>query len=67
MRRFQTARRKPGDGLIQRHRLPLPPGAPGGAYTPLTGVYALGTLERYPVSVEGLPQGDVLILPAIIR
>ena len=56
---------QPGDILIQRHRLPLPAGAPAGDYTPLTGVYVLETLERLPVNIEGTSTGDVLALPPI--
>lgn len=56
---------QPGDVLIQRHRLPLPPNAPAGLYTPQTGVYALETLERYPVIVNGQAIGDALSLSPV--
>ncbi len=56
---------QPGDVLIQRHHLPLPLDAPAGAYTPLTGVYTLETLERYPVIVNGQATSDTLRLPPI--
>lgn len=56
---------RPGDVLIQRHRLSLPPNAPPGDYTPQTGVYILATLERYPVLVQGQAVGDALVLPPI--
>ena len=49
-----------GDVLVQRHRLALPEDAPAEAYTPITGVYWLDTLERWPV--EG---GDQIVLDAI--
>ena len=55
-----------GDVLIQRHRLPLPPGAPSGSYTPHTGVYALETLERFPVTIAGQSSGDVFVLPSVV-
>lgn len=54
-----------GDVLIQRHRLPLPPSASAGDYTPLTGIYILETLERQPITVGGKPAGDTLPLPPI--
>jgi len=54
-----------GDVLIQRHRLPLPVDAPAGQYTPQTGIYALDTLVRYPVIVNGETGGDVLNLPPL--
>ncbi|MFN2286322.1 MAG: ArnT family glycosyltransferase [Anaerolineae bacterium] len=56
----------PGDVLAQRHRLPLPSGAPAGQYTPQAGVYALETLERFPVMVNGQSAGDVLTLSPVI-
>jgi len=56
---------QPGDVLIQRHRLSLPPHAPPGAYTPQTGVYILATLERIPVLVQGQVVGDALVLPPL--
>lgn len=55
----------PGDVLIQRHRLPLPSDAPSGEYVPQTGVYALETLERFPVMVNGQSAGDVLTLSLV--
>jgi len=54
-----------GDVLIQRHRLPLPADAPAGQYALQTGVYALETLARYPVIVNGETGGDVLGLPPL--
>ncbi len=56
---------RPGDVIVQRHRLPLPPDAPAGHYTPQTGVYTLETLERHPVSVNGQIIGDHLTLPPL--
>jgi hypothetical protein len=54
---------QPGDVLVQRHRLPLALDAPAGQYTPQAGVYALETLARYPVVVNGMAGGDAFDLP----
>mgnify|MGYP005842729155 FL=1 len=51
---------QPGDIIIQRHRLSLPPDAPHGEYQPITGVYWLDTMERWPVEINGEPAGDQL-------
>ena len=56
---------QPGDVLIQRHRLPLPPDVLAGQYMPQAGVYALETLARYPVVVNGESGSDVLTLPPL--
>lgn len=53
---------QPGDIIVQRHRLSLPPDAPPGEYQPLTGVYWLDTMERWPVEVNGEPAGDQIPL-----
>ncbi len=47
---------RPGDILVQRHRLPAPP----GEYYPQVGAYWLETMERW-----SLPGGDCLILPPV--
>ncbi len=54
-----------GDVLVQRHRLAVPEDAPAGAYSPVTGVYWLDTLERWPVEGPGGPIGDQIVLDAI--
>ena len=53
---------QPGDILVQRHRLPIPPGTPPGRYRLQTGAYWLDTMARFPVLVEGQPTGDRLLL-----
>ncbi len=57
---------KPGDIIVQRHRLPIPADAPPGAYSPLTGVYWLDTMERWPVEINGQPAGNHIPLPAVV-
>lgn len=49
---------QPGDVLVQRHRLTLPPGAPAGDYIVETGVYWAETVERWPVQINGQAAGD---------
>ena len=54
-----------GDVIVQRHRLALPSDAPAGDYDLYAGVYWLDTMERWPVQVEGEPDGDRVILPPV--
>lgn len=54
-----------GDIIVQRHRLPIPGDALPGEYTPVTGIYWLDTMERWPVEREGEPPQDQLPLPTI--
>jgi 4-amino-4-deoxy-L-arabinose transferase-like glycosyltransferase len=56
---------RPGDIIVQRHRLPIPTDAPTGEYQPFTGVYWLDTMERWPVEIDGKPAGDQVPLPAV--
>ncbi len=56
---------RPGDIIVQRHRLPLPADAPSGQYQPFTGVYWLDTMERWPVTINEQPAGDQVPLPAV--
>ncbi len=53
---------QPGDIIVQRHRLLLPPEAPAGEYVPETGIYWAETVERWPVQVNGQAAGDSLRL-----
>jgi hypothetical protein len=55
-----------GDVLVQRHRLTIPADALPGEYVPTTGVYWLGTLERWRVEVNEEPAGDQVALPALV-
>jgi len=56
---------RPGDIIIQRHRLSLPPGALPGKYSPFTGVYWLDTMERWMVMKDGQPISDQISLSPI--
>ena len=56
---------QPGDLLVERHRLSLPPEAPAGPYRLQTGAYWLGTMERWSVLSEGKPVGDRLLLATV--
>jgi hypothetical protein len=55
-----------GDIIVQRHVLPIPADAPPGEYTPLTGVYWLDTVERWPVERNGQPGEDHITLPPLL-
>ncbi|MGB9872693.1 MAG: ArnT family glycosyltransferase [Anaerolineae bacterium] len=56
---------RPGDIILQRHRLTSPDDAPSGEYQPYTGVYWLDTMERWPVETDGKPAGDRIPLPVV--
>ncbi|MEJ5310454.1 MAG: glycosyltransferase family 39 protein [Anaerolineae bacterium] len=55
-----------GDVLVQRHALPIPPDAPGGAYMPHVGVYWLDTMERWTVRAGSQTGQDHIVLPAMM-
>lgn len=57
---------RPGDIIVQRHRLPIPTDAPSGEYQPFTGVYWLDTMERWPVEIDEKLAGDQIPLPVIV-
>jgi len=57
---------RPGDIIVQRHRLPIPNDAPTGEYQPFTGVYWLDTMERWPVEIDEKPAGDQIPLPVVM-
>ncbi|MBC7227586.1 MAG: glycosyltransferase family 39 protein [Thermoflexales bacterium] len=57
---------RPGDIIVQRHRLPVPADAPSGDYQPYTGVYWLDTMERWSVEIDGQPAGDQIPLPVMV-
>jgi len=57
---------RPGDIIVQRHRLSIPADAPTGEYRPFTGVYWLDTMERWPVEIDEKPAGDQVPLPAVM-
>lgn len=54
-----------GDIIVQRHRLPLPDGAPSGDYTPEAGAYWLDTLERWRTATgaDTIPLPPVTVRP----
>ncbi|RME31894.1 MAG: phospholipid carrier-dependent glycosyltransferase [Thermoflexia bacterium] len=56
---------RPGDIIVQRHRLSIPADAPSGEYQPYTGVYWLDTMERWPVEIDNKPAGDRIPLPVV--
>jgi len=60
---FPVDQWRPGDLIIQRHRLPLPADALPGEYTLATGAYWLDTMERWGIMMDGEPVGDQILLP----
>lgn len=59
---FPVDQWRPGDVIVQRHRLPIPADAPPGKYTLATGAYWLDTMERWEVMVDGKPAGTQILL-----
>ena len=62
---FPVEQWRPGDVIVQRHVLSIPPDVPAGTYTLTTGAYWLDTMERWVVGagethivVEGITVGD---------
>ncbi|RME74288.1 MAG: glycosyl transferase, partial [Chloroflexi bacterium] len=53
-----TSTWRPGEQLLDRHPLNLPPDLPPGEYQLRVGVYYWETLERLPVLENGQPSGD---------
>ena len=53
---------RPGDVILQRHALPLPPNAAPGAYWVQSGAYILPDLARLAVLRDGQTIGDRLLL-----
>jgi 4-amino-4-deoxy-L-arabinose transferase-like glycosyltransferase len=57
---------QPGRGVIRdRYGLLVPPGAPGGTYQILVGLYDVSGAPRLPLSVDGQPAGDALTLGSV--
>jgi hypothetical protein len=57
---------QPGRGVIRdRYGLLVPPGAPGGTYQILVGLYDVSGAPRLPLSVDGRPAGDALTLGSV--
>ncbi|MBN2005626.1 MAG: hypothetical protein JXA21_19870, partial [Anaerolineae bacterium] len=44
---FPVEQWRPGDVIVQRHVLSIPPDVPAGTYTLTTGAYWLDTMERW--------------------
>ena len=56
----------PGEIIVDRHPLQLPPDLPSGIYKARVGLYDLSTMERLPISPTAEGQSpDALILPTI--
>ncbi|RMF29994.1 MAG: hypothetical protein D6759_12795 [Chloroflexi bacterium] len=56
---------RPGDIIVQRHRLPLPQGAMAGRYTVVAGAYWLDTMERWPVRMADGSEADRMVLTTV--
>jgi len=56
----------PGDVLIQRNRLPVPPEAVPGRYWVQVGLYSLATGERLPVLEAEGPVADRVLLAQVV-
>lgn len=55
-----------GQTLHDTYPLPIPPDITAGVYTVRVGMYTWPALERLPVTQEGQPVGDFVILGALI-
>ncbi|MCP4537982.1 MAG: hypothetical protein GY832_12635 [Chloroflexi bacterium] len=53
---------EPGQGLIDRYGISLPPDLPPGRYPLIIGLYHVVTGERLAVTLDGEPIGDHLVL-----
>ncbi len=58
---------QPGDVIVQRHRLDVPPDNASGPYWVQTGAYWLDTMERWPILVSGQAVGARLLLTEVSR
>jgi len=56
---------RPGDVIVQRHRLQAPEDAPAGEYQLRTGAYWLDTMERWAVQIDDGVGGDYIQLEEI--
>ncbi len=55
----------PGEALIDRYGVFLPQDLPAGEYALVVGLYHLVTVERLPVTLDGAPAGDHVILGTV--
>lgn len=60
-----TSTWQPGEKLLDRHTLQLPPNLPPGDYTLRAGVYYWETLERLPVLENGQPVNNFVELGTV--
>ncbi len=60
-----TSTWRPGEELLDRHLLNLPPDLPPGSYQLQAGVYHWQTLERLPVLEEGVPVNNFVELGTV--
>jgi hypothetical protein len=57
---------RPEDGIFpDRHGVPVPQALAPGQYRLLVGMYDASGAPRLPVSIEGEPAGDTLVLAAV--
>jgi len=62
-----TSAWRPGQLVVDRHGISLPADLPPGPYRLIVGLYHIGTGERLPVTLEGHPLGDHLLLDTEIN
>jgi 4-amino-4-deoxy-L-arabinose transferase-like glycosyltransferase len=58
---------RPGQLVVDRHGVSLPADLPPGPYMLIVGLYHIGTGERLPVTLDGHPLGDHLLLDTEIN
>jgi hypothetical protein len=56
---------EPGQVLVDRYGVPLPADLAPGRYTLVVGLYHLATGERLPVTLNGAPLGDHIVLEQV--
>jgi hypothetical protein len=54
-----------GDFLIQLHQFQLPEDLQTGDYPLIIGIYTTPSLDRLPLFIDGIPNGDHLELPPL--
>ncbi|HET91867.1 MAG TPA: hypothetical protein ENN99_14180 [Chloroflexi bacterium] len=54
-----------GQAVTDRYGVALPPGLPPGRYTLVVALYHVTTGERLPVTIDGTPRGDYLIVTEV--
>lgn len=62
---YPTGRWQPGEYVVDSYTIELPPGSPPGDYPLEIGLYLAETAQRLPVTVDGEPAGDALLLSPI--